>query len=210
MKARDDERRKAREVELAKEKEEAEKARLAGEEKARGIREMLEKAKIEAEGGSGVATGGARGGRGGGFIRGGARGGPGGGARGGARNTNAPSNTNNANGHVRSPRSPILSTDNDGFEQVSRGSRNNNNNNSSQAQAQGKESEKEKQQREKKESTTRSGFSFAAAAGAIGLGGLVDAVVGSGEDAKDKHVEKEVATDGQVEEVTNGVKEIEV
>ena len=98
---RDDDRRKAREVEVAKAKEEDDKARQFSEERAKAIRDAQEKARAEL---AGAPNGGAEAGRG---------------ER--SRNTNVRP-TRKVSNDVKSPKSPVSPSTEDGFEgTVSRG-----------------------------------------------------------------------------------------
>ena len=211
---KDEERKKAREEEIKRQREEEEKGRQLQEEKYRKMKEETAKATAEALAAQGLPVppttsspasptsssfsqnNGPRGGvprrpsagrpgpGGPGGGRGAAPGGPGGpGGPGPRRRSSQDVHPAGGSRSSSAKQQPVVSAD--GFEGVSKGSR-----------AAPNQAKERPQAGPKKDSTTRQGFSFAAAAG------LMEEV---GDDEEGK-----ANGNGDVEEVTNGVKEVSV
>ncbi|WWD22535.1 hypothetical protein CI109_107028 [Kwoniella shandongensis] len=140
--AREEERKKAREVEIAKQKEEAEKGRLLAEEKLKSIKAAQEKAKADFES---QRSGGGQQPK----------------QQQQAQQQQQPKRVHpsrKASNEVKSPKSPVVGAqakDEEGFESVQPGRK---------GSAATIAAAQEKEKKEKKDSTTRPSFSFAAAA----------------------------------------------
>jgi len=179
-------------AEIAKAKEEEDKARQFSEDRARAIKEAQEKAMAEV---TGVPLGSAAGpARGGGPTRGGGRGVGIRGGRGGPANVNTNSHQRRVSNDLKSQKSPISPPVEDGFEgTVARGPKNTPRESTAPIE-------------KKKDNPARTGFSFAAAAAAAG--GLLDEGEAEAEGEEEDEEEEEEKANGGVG--VSGVNRVDV